>query len=104
MLCWLADVIMMARFNSAGADFAQSYLLISVLAAILWGAVPYGGFGRISGLFLSILILQTVSSGFNLLGLGAQLTLASWGATLLLAIAVQRGVEWRWANADRSRR
>ena len=27
LLCWLAAVVMMARFNSAGADIAQSYLL-----------------------------------------------------------------------------
>jgi simple sugar transport system permease protein len=95
-LCWMAGVVMMARFNSAGADFAQSYLLITVLAAILGGVDPYGGFGRISGLFLSLLILQTVSSGFNLLGLSSQLTLASWGAILIVVIAVQRFVEsWR---------
>jgi len=104
VLCWMAGVIMMARFNSAGADFAQSYLLISVLAAILGGVDPYGGFGRISGLFLSLLILQTVSSGFNLLGLSAQLALASWGAILILAIAIQRSVEWRRTNVDRARR
>jgi simple sugar transport system permease protein len=40
LLCWLASVVMMARFNSAGADIAQSYLLITVLAAILG---DYGG-------------------------------------------------------------
>ena len=52
LLCWLAAIVMMARFNSAGADIAQSYLLITILAAILGGIDPYGGFGRISGLFL----------------------------------------------------
>lgn len=93
VLCWLAGVVMIARFNSAGADFAQSYLLITVLAAILGGIDPYGGFGRISGLFLSLLILQTVSSGFNLLGLSSQLTLASWGAILIMVIATQRIAE-----------
>ncbi|MEO7223779.1 MAG: ABC transporter permease [Devosia sp.] len=95
VLCWLAAVVMMARFNSAGADFAQSYLLITVLAAILGGIDPYGGFGRISGVVLSLFILQTVSSGFNLLGLSSQLTLASWGAILILVIATQRMVEFR---------
>lgn len=94
VLCWMAGVVMMARFNSAGADFAQSYLLITVLAAILGGIDPYGGFGRISGLFLSLLILQTVSSGFNLLGLSSQLTLASWGTILILVISIQRLAEF----------
>ena len=58
LLCWLAAIVMMARFNSAGADIAQSYLLITILAAILGGIDPYGGFGRITGLARR-LFLQT---------------------------------------------
>jgi simple sugar transport system permease protein len=90
LLCWLAAIIMMARFNSAGADIAQSYLLITILAAILGGIDPYGGFGRIASLFVSLVILQTISSGFNLLGFSQHLTLALWGLTLLGVMAVKR--------------
>jgi simple sugar transport system permease protein len=90
VLCWFAAVVMMSRFNSAGADFAQSYLLITILAAILGGIDPYGGFGRIAGLVVALAILQTISSGFNLMGLSAQMTLAFWGGTLLLVMAVKR--------------
>jgi simple sugar transport system permease protein len=96
LLCWFAAIIMMARFNSAGADIAQSYLLITVLAAMLGGVDPYGGFGRIVGLVVSLVILQTISSGFNLLGISAHLTLALWGVTLLLVMAVKRiAAYWR---------
>lgn len=90
LLCWLAAVVMMARFNSAGADIAQSYLLITILAAILGGVDPYGGFGRVIGLFLALCILQVVASGFNLMGLSPHLALASWGAVLLLVMAAKR--------------
>jgi simple sugar transport system permease protein len=90
LLCWLAAIIMMGRFNSAGADIAQSYLLITILAAILGGINPYGGFGRISGLVVSLAILQTISSGFNLLGFSQHLTLALWGLTLLAVMAAKR--------------
>jgi len=90
LLCWLAAIVMMARFNSAGADIAQSYLLITILAAILGGINPYGGFGRITGLFVALLILQTISSGFNLLGFSQHLTLALWGFTLIAVMAVKR--------------
>jgi simple sugar transport system permease protein len=90
LLCWLAAIIMMARFNSAGANIAQSYLLITILAAILGGIDPYGGFGRIDGLVLSLAILQIISSGFNLLGFSQHLTLALWGVTLLAVMAVKR--------------
>ena len=81
---------MMARFNSAGADIAQSYLLITILAAILGGIDPYGGFGRITGLFVALWILQAISSGFNLLDISPHLTLASWGFILLLVMAAKR--------------
>ena len=90
VLCWLAAVVMMARFNSAGADFAQSYLLITILAAILGGVDPYGGFGRIAGLFVALLILQVIASGFNLMGISPHLALASWGLILLSVMAVKR--------------
>lgn len=90
LLCWLAAIVMMARFNSAGADIAQSYLLITILAAILGGIDPYGGFGRVTGLVVALLILQTISSGFNLLGFSQYLTLALWGFTLIAVMAAKR--------------
>lgn len=95
LLCWLAAIVMMARFNSAGADIAQSYLLITILAAILGGIDPYGGFGRVAGLVISLAILQAIASGFNLLGFSQHLTLALWGLTLLLVMAAKR-LSWLW--------
>ena len=90
VLCWLAAVVMMARFNSAGADIAQSYLLITILAAILGGIDPYGGFGRIAGLVVALMILQVIASGFNIIGLSPQLALACWGLILLFVMAIKR--------------
>ncbi len=89
LLCWIAAVLMMARFNSASAGYAQSYLLVTVLAAILGGVDPFGGFGKVSGLFIALLILQVISSGLNLLGVNPQLTQATWGATMILVMAVR---------------
>eukprot|EP01037_Dinobryon_pediforme_P038937 gene38937-47247_t len=37
VLCFIAATIMMARFNSASAGYAQSYLLVTILAAVLGG-------------------------------------------------------------------
>ena len=98
LLCWLAAVVMMARFNSAGADIAQSYLLVTILAAILGGIDPYGGFGRILGLFLALCILQVIASGYNLMGLSPHLALASWGLILLLVMATKRAATLRSGN------
>ena len=89
LLCWVAAILMMARFNSASAGYAQSYLLITVLAAVLGGVDPFGGFGKVSGLFIALLILQVISSGLNLLGVNPQLTQAMWGATMILVMAAR---------------
>lgn len=89
VLCFLAACLMMARFNSASAGYAQSYLLITILAAVLGGIDPFGGFGRIAGLVLALLVLQVISSGFNLLGLSQYLTLAIWGVTLIAVMAAK---------------
>ncbi|WP_395023088.1 ABC transporter permease [Dongia sp.] len=103
LLCFLAAIVMMARFNSAGADIAGSYLLITILAAILGGIDPYGGFGRISGLFVALWILQTIASGFNQMDLSPHLALASWGFILLLVMAAKR-IRIAWQARPRAER
>lgn len=88
-LCFVAACLMMARFNSASAGYAQSYLLITILAAVLGGIDPFGGFGRIGGLMIALVILQVIASGFNLLGLSQHLALAIWGLTLIGVMAIK---------------
>ncbi len=95
VLCWVAAAVMMARFNSARAGYAESYLLITILAAVLGGVDPNGGFGKVLGLFLSLVLLQMISTGFNLLGFSPHLTQAIWGGTMILAIAIAL-VRDRW--------
>ena len=89
VLCFVAACLMMARFNSASAGYAQSYLLVTILAAVLGGVDPFGGFGRIGGLMVALVILQVIASGFNLLGLSQHLKLAIWGLTLVAVMAVK---------------
>lgn len=88
LLCGVAGLVMMSHFNSANATNGESYLLITVLAAVLGGTDPFGGFGKVGGLVIALVILQVISSGFNLLGLSTHLTLAIWGGILLLVMAV----------------
>jgi len=94
LLCFVAACLMMAYLNSASAAYAQSYLLVTILAAVLGGVDPFGGFGRIAGLVVALVILQVISSGFNLLGLSQHLTLAIWGLTLI----VVTGAKTVWAE------
>jgi ribose/xylose/arabinose/galactoside ABC-type transport system permease subunit len=88
LLSGIAGMVMISRFNSAKFDYGESYLLITVLAAVLGGTDVYGGFGKTSGLFLSLVILQIVSSGLNLLQVNAFLTRAIWGGILVTVMIV----------------
>ena len=88
MLCFLAATLMVARFNSASADYAKSYLLVTVLASVLGGVDPFGGFGEVSGLVLALLVLQMIATGCNLMGLSDYLTLAIWGLILIAVSAL----------------
>ena len=94
VLSAVAGLVMMARFNSANAAYGESYLLVTILAAVLGGIDPAGGFGKVSGLVASLLILQLVSTAANLLGINQFLTLALWGAILLAVAGVGRLRAW----------
>jgi simple sugar transport system permease protein len=89
LLCFVAALVVLAIFNSASADYAQSYLLVTILAAVLGGVDPFGGFGKVSGLMLALAVLQVISSGFNQYGFSPYLTAAIWGLTLIAVMTVQ---------------
>ncbi|MBE2276555.1 MAG: ABC transporter permease [Rhodobacteraceae bacterium] len=88
LLAALTGFIMMGQFNSVKANYAESYVLVTVLACFLGGINPFGGDGRLSGIVLAAVILQTISSGVNLLGVDPFFVTAMWGAIILIVIAV----------------
>jgi len=99
VLCGLAAIIMISRFNSAKSDYGASYLLVTVLAAVLGGTSVFGGFGKVLGLILALVTLQLLSSGLNLLQANAFLTRALWGLVLILVMVINHMSESRRAGA-----
>lgn len=97
LLAGIAGLIVIARTNSAKADYGTSYLLQAVLVAILAGVDPRGGFGTVWGILLAVLSLQFLSSGLNLLRFqefaGPYINNFTkeftWGALLLLVMALR---------------
>ena len=89
LLSGIAGLVMMSRFNSAKAGYGESYLLVTVLACVLGGIKSEGGFGDVGGLLLSLVILQVLSSGLNLLGVSSFMTLALWGAIMIAVMLMQ---------------
>ena len=95
LYCGAAALVMMSRFNSAKAGYGESYLLVTILAAVLGGIKSEGGFGQVSGLVLSLVILQIISNGLNLLGVSSFMTIAIWGLIMIAAMVIHFLVEKR---------
>ncbi len=91
LLAAVAGLIMAVRANSAKADYGASYLLLSILIAVLGGINPYGGFGKVTGLVLAVLSLQFLSSGLNLLQVSNFAVEMTWGVLLLIVMAINTG-------------
>ena len=94
ILAGIAAVVMLARFNSANARQGSSLLLSTVLICMLGGTDPFGGFGKVSGLVMALVILQMVTSGLNLLGVRSFATVALWGV-MLIGVMVYRFYQHR---------
>jgi simple sugar transport system permease protein len=86
VMCAIAGIIMLARFNSVRIGHGESYLLITVLAAFLGGINPFGGFGRVLPVFVALVVLQLLSSGLNLMGANQHLATALWGVLMIVVM------------------
>lgn len=91
MVCAIAGILMLARFNSVRVGHGEALLLVTVLAIFLGGIDPFGGHGKVAPVILSILILQILSSGLNLIGANQHLATAVWGLFLIAVMILRSG-------------
>jgi simple sugar transport system permease protein len=66
LLSAIAGIVILARTNSANADYGSSYILMTILIAVLGGVAVTGGSGRLAGVALALAALQMLSTGFNM--------------------------------------
>lgn len=78
-----AGLVMISRTNSAKYDYASSYILQTVLIAVLGGVNPNGGFGTVGGVTIAVLSLQFLGSGFNMLRFSMFAKDFIWGLSLI---------------------
>lgn len=88
LLASLSGIIMCSRYGSANADYGSSYTLLTLLIAVLGGINPDGGKGKIFGVLLSIVILQLVSSMFNIFRFNSFLKTCIWGLILIAVMII----------------
>ena len=70
-------------------------MLFRSLAAVLGGVDPFGGFGKVGGLVMALILLQVISSAFNLLNFSPFLTIAIWGVLIIGVTAIGIVLEGR---------
>jgi simple sugar transport system permease protein len=85
----LTSIVMIGQMNSVKANYAESYLLVAVLASFLGGVDPAGGFGKLSGMVLAAIILQLISTGLNLMRLDPFMITAMWGGIIIIILVVK---------------
>lgn len=84
----LAGLIMVSRYNSAKTDYGSSYTLLSLLIVVLGGTNPKGGRGSTVGVLLSVIVLQLVSSAFNIMRVASSMKTFVWGMILIVVIVI----------------
>jgi simple sugar transport system permease protein len=88
VLASIAGILIMAKTNSAKPDYGTSFTLQVILISVLGGVNPNGGFGKISGIVLAILILQSLSTGLSMLKIPSSVLGLIWGGALIIIMIV----------------
>jgi len=87
----ISGIVVMSRTMSAAYEYgSKTYVLFSILIAVLAGMAP--GFGSVVNVFISVLILQLLSTGFHFVLLGVRGSSFfkdfSWGILLIIIFVV----------------
>jgi len=85
-LTGVSALIMISRTNSARVGYGESYLLQAIVVSVMGTMDPRGGSGRFSGVLISVILLQILSSAFTRLGITPFARGLVYGTILLLII------------------
>jgi simple sugar transport system permease protein len=83
----LTGILILARTNSAKYDYGVTYVTQALLVSNLAGIS--GGKGNILNILLSVFAIQMVDSGFNFLRISSFVRTSTYGALLIISIAVE---------------
>jgi ribose transport system permease protein len=90
LMAGIAGVVLTARVRMAAPTAGSTYELYAIAAAVIGGASLSGAQGTILGSVLGALIMTTIASGGNLLGIDAFTLQIAIGALIVLAVWIDR--------------
>ncbi len=87
----ITGILIMSRTMSAAYEYGTTtYVLLTILIAVLAGIIP--GFGNVFNIFIAVIILQILSTGFHMVLLGIRGSSFfkdfSWGVLLILIFVI----------------
>jgi rhamnose transport system permease protein len=103
-LAGVAGVVWATQYNTLDATAATGLELQVIAAVVVGGVAIFGGSGSVVGAALGALLLQTITTALNVLGVPSLWTEAIAGFLLLAAITLDRGIQLWLAAALRRRR
>jgi ribose transport system permease protein len=86
VLAGFAGWLMAARTNGATPNIGTGYLFDVFAAVVIGGVSLQGGVGRLSGVFAGVLLLGSISTAINILGIGPYYLQVIRGGLVLLAV------------------
>lgn len=93
ILAAVSGILILSHYGSAKSDYGMSYTLLSLLIVVLGGVAPAGGRGRVSCVALSAVILQLISSAFNVLRFNSFVKTFVWGLLLVVVMVAQSVIQ-----------
>ncbi|HVY18556.1 MAG TPA: sugar ABC transporter permease [Bauldia sp.] len=88
VLCGIAAVIATARLNAATNSLGTNNELYTIAATVIGGTSFAGGIGTIWGAMLGALLMQSLQSGMQLMGIDSPLQAIVVGIVLVLAVGI----------------
>jgi putative multiple sugar transport system permease protein len=85
-LAALAGLLFAARLRSATVTAGALFELDAIAAAYVGGTSASGGIGKVTGSVVGALVMASLSSGMNLIGLGISLQYIVRGLVLITAV------------------
>jgi rhamnose transport system permease protein len=100
LLCGLAAVLWVSRFESAQTNTALGFELQSVAASVVGGVSINGGVGTVPGVLLGALLLGIVQNSLTLIRISPFWQLAAQGLLILIAVISDK---WILSRVERAK-
>lgn len=86
LLSALSGILFTARLKSATTVAGNGFELDAIAAAYIGGVSANGGIGKVTGSIIGALVMSSLSSGMNLMGVGISYQYVIRGTILVLAV------------------